>query len=615
MDNQLTGIVSILIALPLLAAAIVAMLPNVKDVQESDSRLAALGSSSRVIFNSISVGMASIIFGLSVIMFLSFPHLNGFQNGSMWNTTVFRENLHWIPLGGGKWVDYHVGVDGIGLLLVLLTTFVVLLCSIYLSRVQPNSKPMMALLFLLESAVIGSFCSLDLVLFYLFFETTLIPTYLLIGIYGGENRKKAALKFFLYTFVGSILMLVGIVYIYTVTGTFDIPALTDPFSSASHLLHSLPSSTLMWLFAAFTLAFAIKTAVFPFHAWLPDAYAEAPPIGSVGLVLLKMGILGLVRIVIPFFPAQAQLAAPVLILMAVVSIIYGALMATTQKDTRRIIAYSSVSHLGFVILGIFTFTRIGLMGALLQNLNHGIFTPMLFLLLGMLSDRTHTNDITKLGGLKRVVPGMGTMMLIATLGSIAVPFFSGFVGEFPVLLGSWTSSATYQIGGYWITGIAASGTIFAAVYMLWWYQRIMLGPVKNRTLLKIPDLTRTEWIVLLPMAGVIFWVGLGTGFWTRDMQAPVYATLPPSRTMVKDSLPVAVMLSEQDFRSFSSPNQKLNTTSIYSTDRVAEPNLPALFEYRRTHPRPHPMSSQMHAMPTGGGTSQPATSQPGVPSK
>ncbi len=446
----------------------------------------------------------------------------------------FIEHARWITMGSIE-IVYRMGIDGISLLLILLTTFLMVLCVLFSFGVKQRIKEFMVFLLLLETGMLGVFCALDLVLFYFFWEAMLIPMYFLIGIFGHENRVYAAIKFFLYTFAGSVLMLVAIVGIYQITGSFDLVALTDKTTHAGAALLGFNAQGLMWMFAAFSLAFMIKVPMFPFHTWLPDAHVEAPTAGSVILagVMLKMGTYGFIRFCIPLFPAQALTASPVFITLAIIGIIYGSIVAAVQPDAKKLVAYSSVAHLGFVVLGIFTFTRIGMMGALIQNINHGISTPMLFFLVGMLYERRHTRLISEFGGLKKIVPFMATMLLLATLSSVAVPFFNGFVGEFPILLGSWAST----LSGAWPTALAATGMILSAVYMLWWFQRLMLGPVTKNANRHLPDLTRTEWMVLVPLVVVIFWFGLFSSFWTQRMTTAVNGLLPVGQERLNPDLP------------------------------------------------------------------------------
>jgi NADH-quinone oxidoreductase subunit M len=446
-------------------------------------------------------------------------------------------------------VQYHMGVDGISVLLILLTTFLMLMCVIYSFGTKQRHKEFMAFLLMLETGMIGVFCALDLVLFYIFWEAMLIPMYFLIGIFGHENRIYAAVKFFLYTFAGSILMLIAIVWIYSITGTFDLLALSNPNAGPGATLDSYlrtadNARSAMMLFGAFALAFAIKVPMFPFHTWLPDAHVEAPTAGSVILagVMLKMGTYGFVRFCLPLFPQQAQEAAWLFIALAIIGIVYGSIVAAVQPDAKKLVAYSSVAHLGFVILGIFSFTQVGMMGALIQNINHGISTPMLFFMVGMLYDRRHTRQISEYGGLKLVTPLMATLLLIAVLSSIAVPFFNGFVGEFPILVGSFISNKAGAVP----TLIAATGMIWSAVYMLWWFGRIMLGPVTKPANRHLPDLRGNEFAVLWPLAGLVFWIGLGSHFFTSRMDTAVNLLVPPGdilRDQTNRDLPIAVKIA------------------------------------------------------------------------
>jgi NADH-quinone oxidoreductase subunit M len=547
MQSQMPGILSIMTFLPLVGALIVMFLPRPNDLPEDHGHddhephgepiapdVPEPLDLNRSIVNGISLFFAMLTFLVSLVLFGSFEsgHLTRGAGGIAGNIQ-FIEKVNWIKIGADSYVQYHMGVDGISLLLILLTTFLMVLCVLFSFRTKQRLKEFMVFLLLLETGMIGVFCALDLVLFYVFFEAMLIPMYFLIGIFGHERRIYAAIKFFIYTFAGSVLMLIAIVALYSITGTFNILALSDPGSPAAiALLHyGLKSpQVLVWMFAAFSLAFMIKVPMFPFHTWLPDAHVEAPTAGSVILagVMLKMGTYGFIRICIPIFREQAVHYAPVFITLSIIGIIYASIVAAVQPDAKKLVAYSSVAHLGFVVLGIFTFTRIGMMGALVQNINHGISTPMLFFIVGMMYERRHTREITQFGGLKKIVPMMATMLLIATLASVAVPFFNGFVGEFPVLLGTWLSELIAGMGvGQWPTALAATGMIWSAVYMLWWYQRLMLGPVTQPANRHLADLTRTEWAVLLPLAGIVFWFGLGSNYWTQRMDTSVQLLLPP----------------------------------------------------------------------------------------
>jgi NADH-quinone oxidoreductase subunit M len=359
-----------------------------------------------------------------------------------------------------------------------------------------------AFLLVLESAMIGVFVSLDLLLFYLFFEASLVPMFFLIGIWGGERRVYAAIKFFIYTAVGSLLMLAAILALYFIYHTFDYPTLLQAIT-AKPLTGHLP----FWLFAAFGIAFSIKVPLFPFHTWLPDAHTEAPTAGSVILagVLLKMGTYGLLRFNLALFPEAARVFAPYIIILAVIGIIYGALVAMVQPDVKRLVAYSSVSHMGFVVLGLFSFTELGMQGALYQMLNHGVSTGALFLFVGFIYERRHTRLISEFGGLATPMPWFSTLFVIASLSSIGLPFLNGFVGEFLILLGTWTSAVTHS----WIaTMLAATGVIWAAVYMLWMLQRVVFGEVRNPENAKLTDLNSRELGLILPLMLLMLFMGV-----------------------------------------------------------------------------------------------------------
>jgi NADH-quinone oxidoreductase subunit M len=420
---------------------------------------------------------------------------------------------------GDLQVRYHIGIDGISLLLILLTTFLSVLSVIFSFSIKKRIREYMVFLLVLQTAMTGVFCALDLVLFYVFFEAVLIPMYFLIGIWGHERRIYAAVKFFLYTFVGSVLMLLGIVFIYLHTGSFSLVDLATLNTDAYKRLNLLDAQTLMWLYSAFALAFMIKVPMFPFHTWLPDAHVEAPTAGSVILagVLLKMGTYGFIRICLPIFPIQAQNSAMLFIFLSIVGIIYGAIVAAMQPDMKKLVAYSSVSHLGFVMLGVFSFTKLGMVGAVLQSINHGVSTGMLFFMVGMMYERKHTREIAAYGGIKRVVPVMAAFFLIALLSSIALPLTNGFVGEFTILQGSYIS----QNSGPLLTFVAALGMVLSAVYMLWLFQRVFTGPVKHAENRHLRDMNWREKIVLAPLVIMIFWFGCYVTTWTRFLNHPV----------------------------------------------------------------------------------------------
>jgi NADH-quinone oxidoreductase subunit M len=431
-----------------------------------------------------------------------------------------QEYAKWIQISADKtsptWINYHLGVDGISLFLVILTTFLTPI-SILASwkSIEHRVKEFFVMLLMLEVGVVGVFLSLDLFLFFLFWEVMLIPMALLIGIWGHERRVYAAVKFILYTMAGSIFMLIGIIWLYNATGTFDLPTiqtlLHTPVSQGG--LELAPRTEIL-LFLAFFVAFAIKVPLFPLHTWLPDAHVEAPTAGSVMLagVLLKMGTYGMIRFCLPLFPGASRRAAGWVAVLAIIGIIYGALVAMVQPNLKKLVAYSSVSHLGFVVLGIFAFHNISMQGAVYQMLAHGISTGALFLLVGMLYDRRHTFEISEYGGLATPMPKLAAFFLFVALSSLGLPMLNGFVGEYLVLLG------TYQRHWQWATW-AALGVILSACYLLWSYQRVFFGEItreKNRTL---PDATAREKWILATMAVVTLWMGIGSTFITARTAA------------------------------------------------------------------------------------------------
>ena len=412
----------------------------------------------------------------------------------------FEENVTWI---GSIGAQYHLGVDGISLWLVLLTTLLMPIAILSSwTAVHKRQLSYYVFLLLLESAMIGVFVSLDLLLFYLFFEASLVPMFFLIGIWGGERRIYAAVKFFIYTAVGSLLMLVGIIALYFLYHSFDYPTILNAMQS-----NPLPEHTGYWLFLVFAIAFCIKVPVFPLHTWLPDAHTEAPTAGSVILagVLLKMGTYGLMRFNLGLFPDASKDWAWVLITLAVIGIIYGALVAMVQPDVKRLVAYSSVSHMGFVVLGIFSFTELGMQGALYQMLNHGVSTGALILFVGFIYERRHTRTISEFGGLATPMPWFATLFVIASLSSIGLPFLNGFVGEFLILTGTWTSTFSHA---WLVTMLAATGVIWAAVYMLWMLQRVLFGETTNPENARLRDLNARELGLILPLMLLMLFMGV-----------------------------------------------------------------------------------------------------------
>ena len=424
--------------------------------------------------------------------------------GAGGDTAAFRfeENILWIGSIGSR---YHVAVDGISLWLVLLTTLLMPIAILSSwTAVKKRQLAYYSFLLILASAMIGVFISLDLLLFYLFFEASLIPMFFLIGIWGGDRRIYAAIKFFIYTAVGSLLMLVAIIALYFTYHTFDYTTLVQ--AVASQPLPQRPHQFL--LFGAFALAFCIKVPLFPLHTWLPDAHTEAPTAGSVILagVLLKMGTYGLLRFNLGLFPEVAKSFAPVIIVLAIIGIIYGALVAMVQPDVKRLVAYSSVSHMGFVVLGLFSFTELGMQGALYQMLNHGVSTGALFLFVGFIYERRHTRLISEFGGLATPMPWFAALFVIASLSSIGLPFLNGFVGEFLIMVGTWTSQA---VAWSWkATMLAGTGVIWAAVYMLWMLQRVLFGKVTKPENAKLKDLNSREIGLLIPLLFLMLFMGV-----------------------------------------------------------------------------------------------------------
>ncbi|HMG33550.1 MAG TPA: NADH-quinone oxidoreductase subunit M [Blastocatellia bacterium] len=442
-------------------------------------------------------------FLISLLLPINFNSAGGLQ---------FQADAPWISafnLG----VRYHVGVDGLSIWLVLLTTFLVPLALISSwNSIHRRLREFLIAMLALETGMIGVFVAMDLFLFYIFWEVMLVPMYFLIGVWGGERRIYAAIKFVIYTMIGSLLMLAGIIALYYLNGqatggrfTFDIPTITENVKTGALLISPTSQSLLFW---AFALAFLIKVPLFPFHTWLPDAHVEAPTAGSVILagVLLKMGTYGLMRFNLPLFPVAAHEWSVLICSLAVVGVIYGALVAMVQPDLKKLVAYSSVSHLGLVVLGIFSFTDQGMQGAIYQMLNHGVSTGALFLIVGMIYDRRHTRLISEFGGLARVMPAYSTLFLVVVLSSIALPLLNGFVGEFLILVGTFTSPVLPHARLF--ASLASIGMILSSVYMLWMYQRVILGEMKNAENERLADLNNREKLVLVPICLLILWMGV-----------------------------------------------------------------------------------------------------------
>src|SRR6266542_1452681 len=433
---------------------------------------------------------------------------------SLWVLSMFhtsdpdlqlKAQYNWITVAGWN-IQYYLAMDGLSILLILLTTFLTPLSILSTwTAVEERVKDFMIFFLLLEVGMTGVFLAQDLFLFYIFWKFTLVPMYFLIGIWGGPRRIYAAIKFFLYTMAGSILMLLAILWLGIYGKTFSVP---DLFAQGN-----IPANVQTWLFLAFAAAFAIKVPMWPLHSWLPDAHVEAPTAGSIILagVLLKMGTYGFLRFNIPLFPQASIQAAPWIALLATIGIIYGAAVSYAQADVKKLVAYSSVSHLGFVMLGLFALNSQGMQGAILQMINHGLSTGALFLLVGMIYEQTHTRELKVYGGLWKVTPVFGAIMLIVSLSSMGLPGLNGFVGEFTILLGAFGSQA---IGNAWFAAISALGVIMAAVYILYMFQKMFLGPqgeivdeVKSHGH-GLRDLNWREIAIMVPILILIFWIGL-----------------------------------------------------------------------------------------------------------
>jgi NADH-quinone oxidoreductase subunit M len=502
-------ILTSLVALPI-AGAVLLLLVRDDDHNEA-------------LIRNIALIVSVLVFAETLLLWARFvPSSPDFQ---------FVERRAWIPAFG---ISYAVGVDGISLFLLVLTGFLTplaLLCS--WESVHKKTRAFCIVVLLLESAMMGVFVSIDLFLFYVFWDAMLVPMYFLIGIWGYDRRVYAAVKFILYTMAGSVLMLLailGLAYLHnTTTGAYSFDLLQ---------LYALrvPSNLQFWFFLAFALAFAIKVPLFPFHTWLPDAHVEAPTAGSVILagVLLKMGTYGLIRFAFPLFPQAAAVFAPYLAVLAVTGIVYGALVAMVQPDMKKLVAYSSVSHLGFVVLGICAMNTQGVQGAVYQMLNHGVSTGGLFLIVGMLSDRRHTRLISEYGGLKSVTPHLVAAFLIIMLSSIGLPGLNGFVGEFLILLGTFRADPR-------LAAFAASGVILSAVYMLWMFQRVNYGPVSNAKNQALLDLQPREWIVLVPIVAMTILMGVLPNLFLRPIEPSVNRVL----NQVQQGTPQRLQVSHQ----------------------------------------------------------------------
>ncbi len=483
------GLLTLAITLPIIGSLALLVVPNRDGSKDGQIRWLAL---------AISV----LTFAVTLALWAGFdpsPSAPAFQ---------FVERAAWIPQFA---IEYYVGIDGLSLMLMVLTGFLTPLALLSSWHgIEKKVKEFSILMLLLQASMLGVFCALDIFLFYVFWDFVLIPMYFLIGIWGYDQRIYAAIKFILYTMAGSVLMLVasiGLSWLHqSATGqySFDLLKLYEL---------TIPQGTQYWFFLAFTLAFIIKVPLFPFHTWLPDAHVQAPTPGSVILagVMLKMGGYGLIRLAFPLFPEAALYFAPLLATLAVIAIVYGALVAMVQPDMKKLVAYSSVSHMGFVVLGIAAANVQGIQGASYQMLAHGVSTGALFCIVGMLSDRRHTRLITEYGGLKSVMPRLTAVTLVITLASIGLPGMNGFIGEFLIMLGAFKWDPRFVV-------IAALGVILSAVYMLWLFQRVFYGTVTNDHNKGLPDLSWREWVILAPLAAAAIGMGVFPNVFLKPME-------------------------------------------------------------------------------------------------
>ncbi len=486
------GLLTLAIITPIVGSLVLLAIPN-RDGSKDD------------LVRKLAFAISLVAFAITLVLWLQFdpsPAAPAFQ---------FVERAAWIPQFG---IEYYLGIDGLSLMLLVLTGFLTPLALLSSwPGIETKVKEFSIFMLLLEASMIGVFCALDIFLFYVFWDFVLIPMYFLIGIWGYDQRIYAAIKFILYTMAGSVLMLVAIIGLswlhQSVTGeySFDLLKLYEL---------TIPQGTQYWFFLAFTIAFIIKVPLFPFHTWLPDAHVQAPTAGSVILagVMLKMGGYGLIRLAFPLFPEAALYFAPLLATLSVIAIVYGALVAMVQPDMKKLVAYSSVSHMGFVILGIAANNVQGMQGASYQMLAHGDSTGALFCIVGMLSDRRHTRLIAEFGGLKSVMPKLTAVMLIITLSSIGLPGMNGFIGEFLIMLGAFKWDPRFVV-------VAALGVILSAVYMLWMFQRVFLGKVTNDHNKGLPDLSFREWAIIGPLAAASIGMGVMPNVFLKPMEPAV----------------------------------------------------------------------------------------------
>jgi NADH-quinone oxidoreductase subunit M len=448
---------------------------------------------------NIALWTSLIDFALSLLLWLQFdPNTAEFQ---------FVEQADWVTLGGFRFT-YHMGIDGISLFFVLLSTLLTLLSIVSAwEAIQLRVKEFMIAFLVLETLMVGLFCALDFVLFYMFFEGVLVPMFLIIGVWGGSNRIYSAFKFFLYTFLGSILMLLGVIAVYFETGTTDITVA---------MTHAFPAGLQKWLWLAFFASFAVKVPMWPVHTWLPDAHVEAPTAGSVILagILLKLGGYGFIRFSLPMFPLASSYFTPLIFTLSVIAVIYTSLVALAQTDMKKLVAYSSVAHMGLVTMGTFAVTSEAVQGAMIQMLSHGLVSAALFLCVGVLYDRLHTHEIIRFGGLIERMPAYAFVFMVFTLAAVGLPGTSGFVGEFLILLGTFRVSTLYCTLG-------ATGMFLGLAYMLYLYRRVIFGTITRADLRAMLDLSPREKAVFAPLLVLVLWMGIYPSSFLRPIQASV----------------------------------------------------------------------------------------------
>ena len=464
-------ILTIVTFLPLFGALFLLMIRGEDEVVAQNAR-------------HVSLWVTGFTFLVSLTLLIGFdPQIPGYQ---------FEETAEWLP---GTGIGYHMGVDGVSMPFVLLSTFLTPL-SILASwkAIKVRVREYMIAFLVLETMMVGMFASLDMLMFYLFFEAVLIPMFIIIGVWGGARRVYAAFKFFLYTLLGSVLMLVCMLAMYTEVGTTDIPVLTG---------YSFGVEMQTWLFLGFMASFAVKVPMWPVHTWLPDAHVEAPTAGSMILagVLLKMGGYGFIRFSLPMFPHASEFFAPLIFALSIIAIIYTSLVALAQSDMKKLIAYSSVAHMGFVTIGIFTLTEQGIAGAMFQMISHGLVSAALFFSVGVVYDRLHTRDISAYGGVAAVMPRYAVFFMFMMLASVGLPGTSGFVGEMLVLVGAWKAST-------WVAFFTATGLVLGATYMLWLYRRVMFGGIVNDDVKTMEPMNRREFAIFLPITVLVLWFGV-----------------------------------------------------------------------------------------------------------